>query len=316
MLCQTRCWGAVAYEKGRRINIGPFTKFGTSVLYVGTEDSTFPLPTCNTEEQDGSTLAFDGKYPTCDSETKIVKNAIGDCPLLLRVRASLSSINLFSLRPKEVRMSCSARKDGKTCGCNMVGGGMSPRIELPPMFEILVDRCVANDDYAKARGFQEVVDKISTAVKEREDQEGIVVHLAKGSGPEPGEPSPTGADVTAVAKVLSDDVEYLGNVTLPNEYRVIHKRYCQLKAETRHCSADVYARFTHPSIAEVLGDLRECVKVAAVTAVLTAVVFESPGAGLAIFKPAWVTCMYSKGVKWANEVSIDLWAEKECTPWG
>jgi hypothetical protein len=197
--------------------------------------------------------------------------------------------------------------------CSPSSQALWPILELPPHFPELIDRYCSDDGYAQDQGANELLQKIKEIYEQRAKDLGI----GGKSYDDLRENTVDAERQKQVCKVLGEHIQHLGNVPLPNEHRVRHKKWTTTELQTRQCKAEVYVKFNHPDIADFLAAARECAIHAAIGAVLAAVVFENPGAGLAIFKPLWIACMKQKGLELVSrQTRISLYSDKSCTDWG
>ncbi len=110
--------------------------------------------------------------------------------------------------------------------------------------------------------------------------------------------------------------EKLGNVCWM-EIRFHPTRPC------RDCRAEVWGEFEHPRINEEIDKIRTCLRAAAVSSAVVAVIAAISGAGGAIpstavatFKTVLIECLLSAGVGFAREISLTCeLRNKSCEGW-
>jgi hypothetical protein len=97
----------------------------------------------------------------------------------------------------------------------------------------------------------------------------------------------------------------LGTHDMPNQSRLHKHSNTDWRTETRPAWKQAYADLTHARISDFVRDAVECTKIAATTAVLTAIFAENPGAGLAIFKPTFLrTCFENQFCRFASRFDM------------
>lgn len=85
--------------------------------------------------------------------------------------------------------------------------------------------------------------------------------------------------------------------------------------QCRRCYHKAYARYSHPSLEDIWGDVLECTKVAVAAAGLVAIIAD-PVAALPAFKLAFFTCLEQKGIGWAESISVSLYTiSGDCGHW-
>ena len=107
----------------------------------------------------------------------------------------------------------------------------------------------------------------------------------------------------------------LGETPLPNQSRVHKHGNFDYRYETRSVKAEVFAEICHPDIDDIRGDVEHCLRVAGTTAVITAVVTESPSVGYAIFFPVFRACLIDAIGDRAKQVSARLFSRNQYACW-
>ncbi len=108
----------------------------------------------------------------------------------------------------------------------------------------------------------------------------------------------------------------LGSSPLPNESRLHRHSITDYRWETRHCKAEVFVRFTHPTIDQYINDAITCTAISGLASVIAAVASGNVAAGYGIFYPAWKLCMLTKlAASIVNDINVELFAKTKCGCW-
>lgn len=107
----------------------------------------------------------------------------------------------------------------------------------------------------------------------------------------------------------------LGTHDMPNQSRVHKHGDWDYRYETRSAWKKAYVDVTHPTLDDFINDAVQCAQGAATAAVLAAIFAENPGAGFAIFWPAFKACMYTKIGNRVNQLSAELGLRDETGCW-
>jgi hypothetical protein len=107
----------------------------------------------------------------------------------------------------------------------------------------------------------------------------------------------------------------IGDYNYPNQSRTHKHGTWDYRWETRSVKAEVFVEVCHPDIDDIRSDVYACIRVAATTAVIVAVVSENPAAGYAIFFPTFRECLKSKIGDRVKQVTVDLYSRNEYGCW-
>jgi hypothetical protein len=108
----------------------------------------------------------------------------------------------------------------------------------------------------------------------------------------------------------------LGSSPLPNESRLHRHSTWDHRWETRHCKAEVFVRFTHPTIDQYINDAITCSAISGLASVIAAAASGNVAAGYGIFYPAWKLCMLTKlAASIVNDINVELFARTKCGCW-
>ena len=110
----------------------------------------------------------------------------------------------------------------------------------------------------------------------------------------------------------------LGKHKLPNQTRTHRHSRFDYRWETRSYSKKVFASVEHNEI--TVDDVREavhqCLEDSITGAIIVAVIFENPSAGLAALWPLFKGCLINKGYEAiANTIRLKLWYEDDYGCW-
>lgn len=97
----------------------------------------------------------------------------------------------------------------------------------------------------------------------------------------------------------------------PNEHRFCSKHR---KVESKNCHFAANVTFKYPGMRDAEKAIQQCAMAAAGAAV-SAGVIASPAAGLAAFKPVFITCLKAKIPALAHKISMSIHVNKTCTRW-
>ena len=84
----------------------------------------------------------------------------------------------------------------------------------------------------------------------------------------------------------------------------------------RSCELHVIASICHPDLAEIIGNVQECLRQAAIAGVIVGLVTESPTAGSAALTGYLKSCLLAKGVRSASEITASVNPHSQsCSEW-
>lgn len=87
---------------------------------------------------------------------------------------------------------------------------------------------------------------------------------------------------------------------------------CPLRCRSWYIS--LYVKICHPAVHEIIADVEDCAREAAIAAGIAALLSGS-AAAVAAFKIDFYRCIMSKGHDWAKELSISIYTDTENGPW-
>jgi hypothetical protein len=115
---------------------------------------------------------------------------------------------------------------------------------------------------------------------------------------------------------MAEYIAKLGSTPFPNEHRIHRVSWTDIRWQVRSVNADVFVRFTHPTISDFVDDATTCAFGAAGAGVIAGVASGQIAAAFAVFYPAWKVCMVAKvGLTIATETSVELFTEKTYGHW-
>lgn len=107
--------------------------------------------------------------------------------------------------------------------------------------------------------------------------------------------------------VMERQCRKVGPVKICTDVPVLYARNCELHLSARIC---------HPQLDDILRDVEDCLRKAAIAGIIAALLTQNPAAGSAALEAFLKACLESKAVKRASELHVEVHPQStSCSEW-